>query len=108
MEKLPVIFRRFPKNRGGEVIAIFPTVLGTYDPSTFTTYVHVGQHGSGDQSTVNMTKLARPTEDHEAAALLKELRGIYAPEYELVVIERVTKHHRAIREAELKRINAAA
>lgn len=62
-EITPVIFRKFSKKEGGEVIALFPTDLGTYDPYTCCSYMHVGQHGSTDpQGIINCTKVAKPDE----------------------------------------------
>ncbi len=42
-----MIFRWWP-GEDGQVIAIFPTLPGTYDPHTCSSYMHVGQHGACD------------------------------------------------------------
>ena len=70
----PVIFRKWPKREGGDVIVLFPTLVGTMDPYTCESYEHVGQHGSADpQAVVWATKPAKPA---EYADLLEELKSI--------------------------------
>jgi hypothetical protein len=83
-EKLDVLFRADRKKQP-EIMAVFPSECGTneYD---MTCYAHVGQHGSCTRQWYNRTRKAKP---HEYADLLAELRGIYAPEYELVVRQRI-------------------
>lgn len=44
----PVVFRKFRASDGGDIIAIFPDQLGTNDPRTCGSYLHVGQHGACD------------------------------------------------------------
>jgi len=44
--KTKVIFR----NLNGDIIALFPEILGTNDPYTCLNYMHLGQHGSGNAS----------------------------------------------------------
>jgi len=70
----PVIFRKWPEREGGEVIALFPTLVGTMNPYTCMSYLHIGQHGSTDlQEVVWVTKPAKPA---EYADLLEELKSI--------------------------------
>jgi len=75
----PVIFRKWKPRpeyaeEGGDIIALFPTELGTNDPYTCSSYQHVGQHGSAEPlGVIQGTKLAKPS---EYADLLKELKGI--------------------------------
>ena len=70
----PVIFRKWPKREGGDVIALFPTLVGDMSPYTCNSYEHVGQHGSADpQEVVWATKPAKPA---EYADLLEELKSI--------------------------------
>ena len=70
----PVIFRKWPKSEGGDVIALFPTLVGTMDPYTCESYEHVGQHGSADpQGVMQATKPAKPA---EYADLMAELKSI--------------------------------
>lgn len=99
MEKLDVLFRV----SRGEVTAVFPSECGT-DQYDMTCYAHVGQHGSCSRAWYNTTRKAKP---EQYASLLAELRGIYAPEYELVVKSRMTRAHAKAREAQMNRIKAA-
>lgn len=74
LETLPVLFRAEKSGQfKGHVTAVFPTLPGTgaYD---FTTYAHVGQHGTG---TMGWYYTTRPAKPEEYAALLRELQGIY-------------------------------
>lgn len=70
---LPVIFRKW---KNGDVLALFPTLPGTYyDAHTCTSYEHIGQHSSTWPALcVAHTKRARPD---EYDSLLCELRSIY-------------------------------
>jgi hypothetical protein len=70
-ERLPVIFR---KDKGGEIVAVFPTERGTTDPDTMTCYAHVGQHSS---CTVGWYYTTKPAQLPEYQRLLNELRQIY-------------------------------
>ena len=65
-----VIFRKF---NDGEIIALFPTLIGTNDPYTCSSYMHTGQHGSATPDIVSVTSLATPD---EYAGLLSELISI--------------------------------
>lgn len=66
----PVVFR---VDRGGEVFALFPTLLA--DPSgNVTSYQHIGQHCAADYGLcIAKSKPATPA---QYAALLEELTGI--------------------------------
>lgn len=81
----PVIFRMPLKERVRDtvtgkmywhqdgVIALFPAELGTDDPYTCSSYVHVGQHGSADPHyVINKTRAATPV---EYADLKRELES---------------------------------
>lgn len=75
----PVIFRKWKPRRefdeeGGDIIALFPTELGTNDPYTSSSYEHVGQHGSADPGEV--MKATVPATPTEYADLKAELEGI--------------------------------
>lgn len=103
-DKLPVIFRA--ERRGsfkGHVTAVFPTLPGTPSPHSFTTYAHVGQHGTGSKEWYFETRAAQPA---EYADLLAELRHIYENPndnpVELVVAHRFTQGHDAARRQALK------
>lgn len=105
-EITPVIFRKYGPRRGGEVIALFPAELGTYESHTCSSYVHVGQHGSatirGPSSVLRVTRLAKPA---EYAELAKELES--APYgYRLKVYRRVTRQHDKVREAQMRQLGA--
>lgn len=89
-EVLPVIFRA--EKRGdhkGEITAVFPTLPGTNDPGTFTTYAHIGQHSAG---TLAWYRETRPATTDERAALLKELQRVYSDQT-LQIVARFTRAH---------------
>lgn len=92
-ENLDVLFRV----SRGEVTAVFPSECGT-DEWDFTCYAHVGQHGSCSRQWYNTARKAKPA---QYESLLAELRGIYAPEYELVVKSRMTGKHAKARKAQM-------
>jgi len=70
----PVIFRKWPKKEGGDVIALFPTLVGNMDPYTCMSYMQLGQHSSADpQEVVQATEPAKPA---EYADLLAELKSV--------------------------------
>lgn len=100
-EVTPVIFRMYGKRRGGNVIALFPTIPGTNDAYTCADYVHVGQHGSADpQCVINETRAATPA---EYADLKKELES--APYgYRFQVYARMQRHFIAARREALRKI----
>lgn len=100
-DKTPVIFRKYPNIRGGEVIALFPAELGTYDPRLCSSFVHVGQHGSADPlACIDNT---RPAREAEYADLRKELES--APYgYRLKVYQRHKREFYKMREAEARRL----
>lgn len=67
-----VIYRVFKK--GGDVIALFPTIAATTNPNMCQSYQHIGQHGAASYSHVmQMTRPAKP-EDYEK--LNKELIAV--------------------------------
>ena len=83
-----VIFRKYPKKEGGQIIALFPYVcerrFGTCE-----SYMHVGQHGTADyQGVMQTTKAAKPS---EYADLKAELENYGPPEahYNLKVITKL-------------------
>lgn len=75
----PVIFRKWYRKEdgageGNDIIALFPTELGTNDPYTCFSYEHIGQHGSAEPiGIIQRTKAAKPA---EYADLLAELKGV--------------------------------
>ena len=79
-----VIFRIWRKGR--DVIALFPSLPGTYSPTTCTSYMHVGQHGSAYAGVIHGTRLAKPD---EYKPLLAELVSIGYTE--LRIVKRFTR-----------------
>jgi len=67
-----VIFRKWGKRNGGDIIAILPD-----NPSNLgyvMMYEHIGQHGEGDYyGVVSRTKLATPEEYQDLLAELKQI-----------------------------------
>jgi hypothetical protein len=83
----PVVFRMIK----GECVAIFPTLAGTNDVNTCSSYQHVGQHGACD---INLGKRARLAKSYEYRALKKELEGLG---YRLHVVDKIAPAHHAAR-----------
>lgn len=77
-----VVFRKFKE---GDIIALFPEILGTYDPRTCMSYQHIGQHGSADTAIINDTYPARVNESDD---LFQELTAIG---YNLKEYKKVTR-----------------
>lgn len=67
---IPVIFRQFKK--GGEVIAIFPTIPATMHPWECESYMHVGQHGACNPAHL-INNLTVPAKGPEVPMLFMEL-----------------------------------
>ncbi len=96
----PVIFRKWPKSEGGDIIALFPAEPGTDDPYTCSSYEHVGQHGSADPvGLIGRTTAATPA---EYADLKKELRSVGYND--LVVYQRLQQEFLEARRDKLKGI----
>ena len=73
-DKTKVIFRKWNKEQGGEVIAVFPELPGDFNPyRTCLSYEHVGQHGA---ITLNFSSWTLPASPAEYADLAKELESI--------------------------------
>jgi len=85
-EETIVIFRRWPKSEGGDVVALFPYVPADNEGAMCSSYMRVGQHGSADPyGVVSGTKPTVPT---EYAELKNELES--APyNYQLKVVQRI-------------------
>lgn len=96
--KTKVIFRKWPKSKGGDVIALFPAIAGTVgDPFTCESYMHVGQHGA---ASVFLTRETRPAIKQEAAPLARELRRIG---YRLQICKRFSAADERERRRQLER-----
>lgn len=87
MQILPVIFRT---DRDGETTAIFPTICEDHGGRLMRCYSHVGQHGTCSREWMLKTRGATAEETRD---LLRELRGIYAPD-RLEVRQRITPQMR--------------
>lgn len=97
----PVIFRKYPNSRGGEVVALLPEEPASEDGRTCTCYVHVGQHGEADPSHVINT--TRPATPEEYADLKAELEA--APyNYRLRICRRLNHTFLAARRIALRAI----
>lgn len=95
----PVIFRKFrSKANHYEVFAIFPTIAGTNDVNTCSSYAAIGQHAACDvYGIISITRLATAEEYGE---LLGELRRIGYDD--LKICSRITAVHHKARRANLK------
>lgn len=70
--KTRVIFRKF--RSGGDIIALFPHLPGTNDPTTMSCYQHLGQHGAmGERAVAPLTVTAVPSEYGNLLAELKRV-----------------------------------
>ena len=67
-----VIFRKYRDT--GAIVAIFPEIPGSPNPSTCLTYEHIGQHGSGFDSQI--VSITEPAKASEYADLRRELESI--------------------------------
>ena len=93
----PVIFRKWSKSEGGDIIAIFPTENGTNDPYTSSSYEHIGQHGSAEP--VGLIQRTEPAKPSEYADLLAELESIGYDD--LKVAQRLSPDYLRVRKAKL-------
>jgi hypothetical protein len=106
-ETLPILFRAQKEEGQLWITGVFPTESGTYDPSTFTIYQHIGQHGSATRGWYNRTRRATP---QEYAPLLRELRQIYeqtSTRVHLRIVQRMTRLHDNARRAQIAAIRNA-
>ena len=94
-----VVFRKFYPE--GDVIAIFPEMIGTRYPGSCMSYQHVGQHGACDVFALMDPKRTRPAILREYADLKKELenRG-----YILKICQRVSRKMHQVRLRRLKEV----
>lgn len=91
-----VIFRKWPRKTGGDVIALFPAIAGTYDLWTCSSYQHIGQHGA---ATVMLSRCTKPAKPSEYADLKEELERIG---YRLKVVKRFTRADLEARREQVK------
>lgn len=83
MKTQNVVFLKFPD---GEVIAMFCNSARDCNPGSVISYMHIGQHGEASRHLGRRLKLATP---EEYAPLLRELSGIYAPEFSINPVKRL-------------------
>lgn len=69
-----VLFRRFKRKDGGDVVALFPLLPET-DPGTCSSYQHIGQHGAASLRLMLDTIPAR-MDELDVAELARELASI--------------------------------
>lgn len=81
-----VVFRKWPKKEGGQVIALLCNTARDCLPGNVMSYMHTGQHSEASRNLGQWLRLASP---EEYASLLAELRAIYAPEFEIVPVSRL-------------------
>ena len=98
-----VIFRKYKKKLGGDIIALFPEIVATLNfPKEIQSYQHLGQHGGAVYGIVmNDTKLAKP---FEYADLLQELKQIGYDDLE--IYSRETPHMRDEFQKEFRRLSS--
>jgi hypothetical protein len=106
VKKLPVMIRVVGKSTKApatiyDLIAIFPSEVGTNDPNTMTCYVRVGQHGTC-WSDYAGRKTRRATAA-EVCTMLDELEHAGYKRDELHVVLRPSPHHAAARRAQVRR-----
>lgn len=82
--KIPVIYRMFH----GEILALFPSIPGTNDPKTCSSYQHIGQHGAADLRRCIAD--SRPATEDEYKSLHAEILQRYV---ELEIVSRVSAAH---------------
>lgn len=83
-----VIFRKYPKKEGGQIIALFPYVCER-SFGTCESYMHIGQHSTADyQGVMQSTKAAKPSEYSDLKAEL-ESYGPAETNYNLKVITKI-------------------
>lgn len=85
-EDLKVVFRKWDKEHGNGIIALFPEVPGDLYGIYCLSYEHIGQHAVASTEIVQVSTSATPEEYKD---LLEELANIY-PDYNLVVKKRIS------------------
>lgn len=80
-----VVFKKFPEDDGGDVIALFPDEDADQQGNIMS-YQHVGQHGAASPELIEELEDATP---EEYAPLKKELENLGGPEggYKLEVVQ---------------------
>ena len=70
-----VVFRKWRRNLGCDIIALFPEVPADNAGNLCSSYEHIGQHGAADYNHV-VSKLSQPAKPAEYAALKQELETL--------------------------------
>lgn len=97
--KTKVIFRVDTRDKGYEVIAVFPAIAGDYNPyQTCAGYVHMGQHTTLSADVMQWTRPASPEEYKD---LLAELVSIGYED--LIIAKRFSKKDLAARKLQTSR-----
>jgi hypothetical protein len=68
-----VVFRKWPKAEGGDVIALFPYLPATPDPALCDSFQHSGRHSAAEP--VNLLRATKPATPAEYAPLKAELEA---------------------------------
>ena len=97
----PVIYRRFKK--GGEVIAVFPTIPSSVYWGECESYMHIGQHGTCSPTyLINTLTIPAEFDAEDVVALRAEL--ILLGYEDLKTYSRLQRKHYETRVAEIKRL----
>ena len=96
MDKPEKVLFLVHKTDGSSVMAAFPHLNGTYNPTIMLSYEHVGQHGSVAMDYVSECRIASGEEAQDLKAELERLG------YVLDVRTTTGIQDRRIREAKLK------
>lgn len=93
-----VIFRVDERDKGYEVIAVFPELAGDMNPyRTCTCYAHIGQHSA---ISTDFPQWTRPAKEKEYRDLKMELENGYG--YNLRVVKKMTRSDLELRKLQCK------
>jgi hypothetical protein len=73
-QKTKVVFRRWPRSQGGQVLALFPEEPSDFQAFYCMSYERVGQHGAADY--VRCLAVTKPATPNEYDSLKKELESL--------------------------------
>ncbi len=86
---LRVTYRIARNGNPDTLTAILPDIPA--NPGHFVCYAHIGQHSEGSLGWYQSTRRATET---EYKALARELESIYAPDYALRIVQRISNRRR--------------
>jgi len=95
-----VIFRKWYKRHGGDIIALFPETPGSNDGGLCQSYMHLGQHGAANPNWV--IQASYPATEEEYKDLLAELEKIGYDD--LVIVKKQTRHSIDVRLENIKKL----